>query len=139
MQDDSGASEDEPRDGAPARRHHPKFNSRRPADRDRLRNQSQSIHEEIGRIEYQGEQVYRIPASNALALRVLIDQLTPHLPKDNEEVNPHVKCFQAMLDATTVVDPMLYHDDELRGHVPDHRQSPHGDSASSPTPPEERS
>jgi hypothetical protein len=139
MQDDSGASEDEPRDGAPARRHHPKFNSRRPADRDRLQNQSQSIHEEIGRIEYQEEQVYRISAPNALSLRVLIDQLTPHLPKDNEEVNPHVKCFQAMLDATTVVDPMLYHDDELQGHVPDHRQSPHGDSASSPTPPEERS
>jgi hypothetical protein len=30
--DDSGASEDEPRDGAPARRHHPKFNSQRPAE-----------------------------------------------------------------------------------------------------------
>jgi hypothetical protein len=32
LQDDSGASEDEPRDGAPARRHHPKFNLRRPVD-----------------------------------------------------------------------------------------------------------
>jgi hypothetical protein len=26
-QDDSGASDDEPRDGAPTRRHHPKFDS----------------------------------------------------------------------------------------------------------------
>jgi hypothetical protein len=28
---------------------------------------------------------------NALASRMLVDQLTPHLPKDNEEVNEHVK------------------------------------------------
>jgi hypothetical protein len=27
LQDDSGASDDEPRDGAPTRRHHSKFNS----------------------------------------------------------------------------------------------------------------
>jgi hypothetical protein len=33
---------------------------------------------------------------------MLIDQLAPHLPKHNEEVNAHVKCLQAMLDATTV-------------------------------------
>jgi hypothetical protein len=32
LQDDLGASDDEPRDGAPARRHHLKFNSRRPAN-----------------------------------------------------------------------------------------------------------
>jgi hypothetical protein len=38
---------------------------------------------------------------------MLIDQLTPHLPKENEEVNMHVKCLQAMLDAATVVDPIL--------------------------------
>jgi hypothetical protein len=36
QQDDSGALDDEPRDGAPVRRHHPKFNSRCPADRDQL-------------------------------------------------------------------------------------------------------
>jgi hypothetical protein len=40
LQDDLGASEDEPRDGAPARRHHPKFNSRCTVDRFRLRNRS---------------------------------------------------------------------------------------------------
>jgi hypothetical protein len=40
LQDDSGASDDEPRDGAPTRRHHSKFNSRRPTDRDQLRNRS---------------------------------------------------------------------------------------------------
>jgi hypothetical protein len=48
LQDDSGASEDEPRDGAPMRRHHPKFNSRHPADREQLCNWSRSIREEIG-------------------------------------------------------------------------------------------
>jgi hypothetical protein len=34
MQDDSGSFDDEPRDGVPLRRHHPKFNSQCPADRD---------------------------------------------------------------------------------------------------------
>jgi hypothetical protein len=68
---------------------------------------------------------------------MLIDQLTPHLPKDNEEANVHVKRLQAMLDATTVVDPVLNHDDEAQGQDLDHRHSPHRDSASSLTPPEE--
>jgi hypothetical protein len=36
LQDDTGASDDVPRDGAPLRRHHPKFNPRCPADRDQL-------------------------------------------------------------------------------------------------------
>jgi hypothetical protein len=62
------------------------------------------IREEIGQIEYQGELVYRTLAHNALALRMLIDQITPHLPKDNEEVNAHVKHLQAMLDVATVMD-----------------------------------
>jgi hypothetical protein len=43
LQDDSRVSDDEPRDGAPFRRHHPKFNSRLPTDRDRLRYRSRSI------------------------------------------------------------------------------------------------
>jgi hypothetical protein len=43
---------------------------------------------------------------------MLIDQLTPHLPMDNKEVNAHVKHLQAMLDAATVVDPTLNRDDE---------------------------
>jgi hypothetical protein len=43
LQDDSGASDDEPRDGAPSRRHHPKFNTRRPADRGQLQDWSRSI------------------------------------------------------------------------------------------------
>jgi hypothetical protein len=43
LQDDSSASEDEPRDSAPMRRHHLKLNSWRLADRDRLRNRSRSI------------------------------------------------------------------------------------------------
>jgi hypothetical protein len=52
---------------------------------------------------------------------MLIDQLTHHLSKDNKEVNAHVKCLQAMLDATTMVDPILDHDDEVRGHELDHQ------------------
>jgi hypothetical protein len=83
MLDDSGSSIDELRDGAPSRRLHPKFSSRHTAVRD----QSRSIHEEISCIEYQEEQVYCTLAHNALASRMLIDQITPHLPKDNEEVN----------------------------------------------------
>jgi hypothetical protein len=83
-------------------------------------NRSRSIREETGRIEYQEEKVYRTPAHNALASRMLIDQLTPYLPKDNEEVNAHVKCLQAMLDAATVVDPILYCDGEVRSHELDH-------------------
>jgi hypothetical protein len=74
---------------------------------------------------------------NALASKMLIVQLTPHLPKDNEEVNAHVKRLQAMLHAATVVDSTLDHDDEPRGHEPDHQQSLLRDSASSLTPPEE--
>jgi hypothetical protein len=42
-----------------------------------------------------------------------------------------------MLDATTVVDPVLDRDGEVRGNGLDHRQSLHGDSASSLTPLEE--
>jgi hypothetical protein len=83
-----------------------RINSRRRVDRVRLRDRSRLIHEEIGRIEYQGEQVYRTPTHNALASRMLIDQITPHLPKDNEEVNAHVKRLQAMLDAAIVADPI---------------------------------
>jgi hypothetical protein len=44
----------------------------------------------------------------------------PHLPKDNKEVNAHVKHLQAMLDAATVVDLTLDCDDEARGHDPNH-------------------
>jgi hypothetical protein len=68
---------------------------------------------------------------------MLIDQLTPHLPKDNEEVNAHDKHLDAMLDVATVVDPVPERDDG-RGQDTDHRHSSSGDSASSLTPPEER-
>jgi hypothetical protein len=86
LQDDLGASDDEPRDGAPTRRHHPKFDSRCLANRDRLQKQSRSIQEEMGRIKYHGEQAYRTPVQNALASRMVNDELTSHLPKDNQEV-----------------------------------------------------
>jgi hypothetical protein len=51
---------------------------------------------------------------------MLIDQHIPHLPKDNEEVNAHVKHLQVMLDTAAMVDPALDHDYEARGHEPDH-------------------
>jgi hypothetical protein len=70
---------------------------------------------------------------------MLIDQLNPHLPKDNPEVTAHMKRLQAMLNAATMVDAALNCDDNAQGHDHDHQQSPHGDSASSLTPPEERS
>jgi hypothetical protein len=76
-QDDLGSSDDEPRDNAPVRRHHQKFNSQCPTDLDRLHNWSRSIREEIGRIEHQGEQVNRTLAQNTLALWMLFNQLTP--------------------------------------------------------------
>jgi hypothetical protein len=52
---------------------------------------------------------------------MLVDQLTPHLPKDNEEVNAHMKRLQAMWDIATVVDPVLNREDEARGHEHGHR------------------
>jgi hypothetical protein len=57
---------------------------------------------------------------------MLIDQITPHLPKDNKEVNAHVKRLQALLDATTVADPVHDQEDEDWGHEDDHRRSPMG-------------
>jgi hypothetical protein len=48
---------------------------------------------------------------------MLIDHHPPHLPKDNQEVTAHVKRLQAMLDAATVVDLALNHDDEARGMI----------------------
>jgi hypothetical protein len=62
-----------------------------------------------------------MPVQNGLASRMLIDQLTPHLPKDNQEVTAHVKRLQAMLDTTMVVDLALNRDDEARSHDHDHR------------------
>jgi molybdopterin-guanine dinucleotide biosynthesis protein len=42
-----------------------------------------------------------------------------------------------MLDVATIADPVHDQEDGDRGHEDDHRQSPHGDSASSITPLEE--
>jgi hypothetical protein len=98
-----GGSEDEHPDGAHTRRHHPKFDSRRNTVQNRLRHRPRSIHEEFDQVEYQGEQVYRTLAHYALSSRMLVDQIIPHLPKDNEEVNAHVKRLQAMFDTATVI------------------------------------
>jgi hypothetical protein len=69
------------------------------------------LHEELGRIEWQCEQVYRTPAHNALAPRMIVDQLMPLPPKDSEEINTQVKRLHAMLDAATMTDPTLDHGD----------------------------
>jgi hypothetical protein len=42
---------------------------------------------------------------------MLIDQISPHVPKDIEAVNAHVKRLQAMLDAATFVDPVYNSED----------------------------
>jgi hypothetical protein len=78
-----------------------------------------------------------MPAHNTLASRMLDDQITPHLPKDNEEVNAQVKRLQAMLDAWMVADLVYDQEDGDQGHDDDHWESLHGDSASSITPREE--
>jgi hypothetical protein len=57
-----------------------------------------------------------------LASRMIINQLTPHLPKDNEEVTAHVKRLQVMLDVATMVDPVLNPDDEAQGHAHNNRR-----------------
>jgi hypothetical protein len=81
LHDDSRGSKDECLDGAPTRRNHPMFNSHRNTDIDRLRHSSRLIREEFDRFEYQGEQVYRMPAHNALASRMLVNQITPISPR----------------------------------------------------------
>jgi hypothetical protein len=80
-----------------------------------------------------------MPADHALSSRMLVDQLTPHLPKDNEEVNMHIKQLQKMFDAATVADPVYDQEDRDRGHDDEHQESRCGDTASSISPPEERS
>jgi hypothetical protein len=67
------------------------------------------IREELGRIEWQGEQVYRTQAHIVLASVMIVKQLMPLLPKDDEEINAQVKCLHAMLDMTTMFDPTLDH------------------------------
>jgi hypothetical protein len=57
------------------------------------------------------------------------------LPKDNEEVNVHVKSLKAMLDATMVADPVIDQEDGYQGHDDDHWRHPHGDLANNITPP----
>jgi hypothetical protein len=71
---------------------------------------------------------------------MIVDQLTPLLPKDSVEVNAQVKRLQAMLDVATMVDPTLDRVDRRGGggKDPSHHQSPHEDLANSITPPVER-
>jgi hypothetical protein len=77
-------------------------------------------------------------AHNSFASRVIVNQLTAWLPKDNEEINTQVKSLHAVLDAATITDPTLHLGDGRWGQDPYHRQSPCGDSASSISPPGER-
>jgi hypothetical protein len=63
-------------------------------------------------------------------LWIIVDQFTPLLPNDSEEVNLQVKRLHAMLDAATMTDLALNPRGGRRGQDPDHHQSPHGDLAS---------
>jgi hypothetical protein len=58
-----------------------------------------------------------------LASRVIVDRLTPLLPKDSELINTQVKCLHVVLEATTMTDPTLHRGDGRRGLDHDHRQS----------------
>jgi hypothetical protein len=133
QQDDSGSSYDGAGDGTRSAGHHPNYNHRRPTSQNRLRDRSWSICEEIDRIKYQGEQVYRMLAHNALDSRMIIDQLGPLLPKDNENVNAppgHARCSYHG-------EPTPECGDRRQGQDPDHRQSSRRESASSITLPKE--
>jgi hypothetical protein len=74
-------------------------------------------------------------AHNALASRVTVNQLTPFLHKDNEEVSAQVKRLYAMLHAATMKDPSHYQGGGRQGPDPDHRQSPCEDMTRSISPP----
>jgi hypothetical protein len=80
--------------------------------RERLRDQSRTIREELDQIEYQGKHVYYTLEHNTLA---------------------QVKRLQAMLDIAIVEDLGLDHMDKRRGQDPNHHQSLCEDSASSIT------
>jgi hypothetical protein len=124
--DGSRESDEEVEHDAASEGHHPKFNRHHPAGQDR----SRTLHEELDRIMWQGEQVYSTPTHNALASLVIVDQLTPLLPKDSEEVNLQVKRLHQMLYTTTMMDPTLNLGVEKRCQDPGHCQSLRGNSAS---------
>jgi cbb3-type cytochrome oxidase cytochrome c subunit len=69
------------------------------------------LHEEISQMEWQGKQVYITPTCYVIDSRMILNQLTPLLPKDSEELNAQVKCLHAMLDATTMTNPALDQED----------------------------
>jgi hypothetical protein len=81
-------------------------------------------------INLRGNQSDRVPGgagqphsgAERLGLKDTYQSTHPaHLPKNNEEVNAHVKHLKVMLDVATMVDPALDRDDEARGHKFDHR------------------
>jgi hypothetical protein len=107
-----GEFNEEAGDGAASGGHHPKFNRCHLAGQERLyrchlADKSWKFHEELSWIKWQGEQVYRTPANNALASQANVDKLLPLLCKYNKEVNLQVMWCNAMLDATTMTDPTL--------------------------------
>jgi hypothetical protein len=90
MQDDSSASEDEAGDGAPVRRHHLKFNSRcSHIEINSKIGHNQSVMKSVG--SSMGGAGLPHPDTKCLGLKDAHRLTHPHLPKDNEEVNAHVK------------------------------------------------
>jgi hypothetical protein len=127
-QDDSRAFKDEVEDGAASVRggHHPKFNWQHLADGDRLRDRSQTLHEEISRIEWQGEHVYHMPAHNALASLGRSDQTNTSKSSDKKrksdnsitnvewlrrykEYRPRLEEFEGFLDMICIFQPQGKH------------------------------
>jgi hypothetical protein len=68
---------------------------------------AQSLQDELGRVRWHGEQVYRMPAHNAIASWALVDQLKPLLPKDNQQAASQVKQLYALLAVATLTDNTL--------------------------------
>jgi hypothetical protein len=74
---------------------------------ERLRAQGRSLHEELDWLGWRGEQVYCTLAHNDMASWAIVDQLTPLLPKDNEQVAGQVKQVYSLPEAEMITDLML--------------------------------
>jgi hypothetical protein len=74
--------------------HHPKFDRCRRVNQEMVEwlwARGQFLHKELEWLEWCGEQVYRTLAHNTVASWAIVDQLTPLLPKDDEQVVGKVK------------------------------------------------
>jgi hypothetical protein len=71
-----------------------------------------------------------------MASQAIVDQLTPLLPKYDQEASDKVKHLYTLLEEATLIDASFIKEAKRRGRDPDHRQhhrsrSPRRDMASS--------